>query len=140
MAGLTLEQAITIAQAAIAKGREAGYKPLTVAVLDAGGHVKVVHRDDGSSNLRPDIAIGKAWGALGLGISSRDIAELASNRPPFAASLSALAQGKVVPAAGGVLVRDGAEVVGAVGVTGDVSDNDEECALHGLKAAGLSVQ
>ena len=140
MAGLTLEQGITIAQATIAKGHEAGYKPLTVAVLDAGGHVKVVHRDDGSSNLRPDIAIGKAWGALGLGISSRDIAELASNRPPFVAALSALAEGKVVPAAGGVLVRDGGEIVGAVGVTGDVSDNDEECALHGIKAAGFSAE
>ena len=140
MASLTLKQAIAIAQAAIDRGHEAGYKPLTVAVLDAGGHVKAVHRDDGSSNLRPDIAIGKAWGALGLGISSRDIAELASNRPPFVASLSALAEGKVVPAAGGVLVRDSGDVIGAVGVTGDVSDNDEECALHGIKAAGLSVE
>lgn len=140
MATLTLEQAVTIAEATLASGRAAGYKPLTVAVLDAGGNVKVLHRDDGSDILRPDIAIGKAWGALGMGMSSRALGDLAAERPQFAASLAALAEGKVVPAAGGVLFRDAeGAVIGAVGVSGDVSDNDEECALAGVKAAGLRV-
>ena len=137
---LTLEQAITIARATLAKGRDAGYKPLTVAVLDESGVIKVVHRDDGSSLLRPEIAVGKAWGALGMGMSSRAIADLAAGRPQFAASLSALAGGRVVPAAGGVLVRNGSgDVVGAVGVTGDTSDHDEDCAVHGIQAAGLQA-
>jgi uncharacterized protein GlcG (DUF336 family) len=107
-------------------------------VLDAGGHVKVVYRDDGASVLRPDIAIGKAWGALGMGLSSREIANLAADRPQFVASLAALASGKVVPAAGGVLVKEeGGEVIGAAGASGDTSDADEECVLHGIAAAGL---
>jgi uncharacterized protein GlcG (DUF336 family) len=140
VASLALAQAITIAEATLDRGRAAGYKPLTVAVLDPGGNVKVLLRDDDSDFLRPDIAIAKAWGALGMGMSSRALGDLAADRPQFVASLAALAEGKVVPAAGGVLVRnaDGA-VVGAVGVSGDVSDNDEECALHGVEAAGLTV-
>jgi uncharacterized protein GlcG (DUF336 family) len=139
VAGLTLAQAISIAEATLDRGRAAGYKPLTVAVLDPGGNVKVLLREDGSDYLRPDIAIGKAWGALGMGMSSRALGDLAAERPQFAASLAALAEGKVVPAAGGVLLRDAdAAIVGAVGVSGDVSDNDEECALHGAKAAGLT--
>ena len=140
MATLTLEQAVRIADATLKRGRAAGYKPLTVAVLDAGGNVKALHRDDGSDILRPDIATGKAWGALGMGMSSRALGDLAAERPQFVASLAALAAGRVVPAAGGVLLRteDGA-VIGAVGVSGDVSDNDEECALAGVKAAGLTV-
>ena len=138
MTSLTLEQAIAIARATLEKGREAGYKPLTVAVLDDSGVVKVIHRDDGSSLLRPEIAVGKAWGSLGMGLSSRAIADLAAERPQFAASLAALAQGRVVPAAGGVLIQDDSgDTVGAVGVTGDTSDNDEECALAGIEAAGL---
>ncbi len=140
MPSLTLEQAIAIAGATVEKGREAGYKPLTVAVLDASGVVKVIHRDDGSSLLRPEIAVGKAWGSLGMGLSSRAIADLAAERPQFAASLAALAEGRVVPAAGGVLVQDGSgDTVGAVGVTGDTSDNDEECALAGIEAVGLQA-
>jgi uncharacterized protein GlcG (DUF336 family) len=139
MPGLTLDQAVTIAAATLEKGRELGYKPLTVAVLDGGGNVKVVHRDDGASILRPDIAIGKAWGALGMGLSSREVANLAAERPQFAASLAVLAGGKVVPAAGGVLIAGkGGEVMGAVGASGDTSDADEECVLHGIAAAKLS--
>ena len=138
MTSLTLEQAETIARATLEKGRNAGYKPLTVAVLDDAGVIKVVHRDDGSSLLRPEIAVGKAWGSLGMGLSSRAIGELAVERPHFAASLAVLAEGRVVPVAGGVLVQDGSgDTVGAVGVTGDTSDNDEECALAGIEAAGL---
>ena len=138
MAGLSLQAAIAFAQATLEKGREVGYKPLTAAVLDEGGTVKVVLRDDGASLLRPDIAIGKAWGALGMGLSSRAIADMAAERPQFAASLAALAGGRVVPAAGGILIHDEAgDLVGAVGVSGDVSDGDEECALHGIQAAGF---
>jgi uncharacterized protein GlcG (DUF336 family) len=140
MASLTLEQSITIARATLERGREAGFKPLTVAVLDDAGVIKVVHRDDGSSLLRPEIAVGKAWGALGMGMSSRAIAELVAERTQFAASLTVLAEGRVVPAAGGVLVRDGSgDIVGAVGVTGDISDNDEEAAIHGIEASGLQA-
>jgi uncharacterized protein GlcG (DUF336 family) len=93
MARLTLEQSITIARATLERGREAGFKPLTVAVLDDAGVIKVVHRGDGSSLLRPEIAVGKAWGALGMGMSSRAIAELVAERTQFATSLTALAGG-----------------------------------------------
>lgn len=140
MGSLTLAQALTIAEETLSAARSAGYKPLTVAVLDAGGNLKVLHRDDGSDILRPDIAIGKAWGALGMGMSSRAIAQLASERPQFAASLAALAEGKVIPAAGGMLVRDEeGEIFGAVGASGDVSDNDEECVRHGIRSAGFDT-
>jgi uncharacterized protein GlcG (DUF336 family) len=137
---LTLAQAVAIGEKTVEAGRAAGYKPLTAAVLDKGGNLKVLVRDDGSDFLRPDIAIGKAWGALGMGMSSRAIAELASDRPQFAGALSTLAGGKLVPAAGGLLMRDPqGEVVGAVGVSGDVSDNDEECARLAIQSVGLTT-
>jgi uncharacterized protein GlcG (DUF336 family) len=140
MGSVSLAQAVDIAENTLKAGRAAEYKPLTVAILDQGGNLKVLHRDDGSDILRPDIAIGKAWGALGMGISSRAIAQLASERPQFAASLTALAGGKVVPAAGGMLIRDErGEVVGAAGASGDTSDNDEECVRNGIRAAGLTT-
>lgn len=138
---LTLELANRIIAACLAKGRSDGFKPLTIAVLDPGGHPIAFQREDGSANLRPAIAIAKASGALGLGISSRAIGAIATERPTFIASLHALAPGGLVPAAGGVIVeaQDGA-VIGAVGVTGDTSDNDELCALAGIAAAGLSAR
>jgi uncharacterized protein GlcG (DUF336 family) len=136
---LTLAQAVAIAEKTLEVGRAAGYKPLTVAVLDSGGNLKVLIRDDGSDILRPNIAVGKAWGALGMGMSSRAIAQLASERPQFAGALTTLAAGKLVPAAGGLLIRDSRdEVVGAVGVSGDISDNDEECARLGIQSVGLA--
>lgn len=141
MSSITLEQASTIVTAALAKGREQGFKPLTVAVLDAGGHLLAFAREDGSSNLRPQIATGKAGGALALGVSSRKIAEMAVDRPTFIASLGPISPSGIVPAAGGVIVLDASgQVVGAVGVTGDLSDNDEIAALAGIAAAGLSAQ
>lgn len=110
-------------------------------MLDPGGHVVALERQDGSSNLRPEIAQGKAAGALALGVSSRQIGVMAAERPSFVASLTGLADGKLVPAAGGVLIRDrDGELLGAVGVTGDTSDRDEDCALHGVAAAGLVVK
>ena len=131
---ITLEQANMICLTALAKGAELALKPLTVAVLDAGGHII-------ASTLRPQIACAKAGGALGLGISSRKIGDMALERPTFIASLGPIAPHGVVPAAGGVLVVNGdGIVIGAVGITGDTSDNDELCALAGIAAAGLSVQ
>jgi uncharacterized protein GlcG (DUF336 family) len=137
---ITLEQARTIIEAARAKGRDMGLNPLTVVVLDAGGHLVAMEREDGSGYGRPDIAGGKAAGALAMGTSSRALGDIAAERPQFMAALCAAWQGKVIPAAGGVLVRDGAGVLlGAVGVSGDLSDKDEDAALAGIAAAGLSA-
>ena len=139
-AELTLDRAEAIVAAGLRKGRELGLKPLTIAVLDAGGHLLAFARQDGSSTLRPQIAMAKASGALGLGVSSRQIGEMAETRPQFVAALQGIAPHGVVPAAGGVLVVDAeARVLGAVGVTGDLSDNDELCALAGVAAAGLAT-
>jgi uncharacterized protein GlcG (DUF336 family) len=138
---LTLENANGIIDAALAKGAELGLKPLSVAVLDAGGHLIAFQRQNGASTLRPEIAMGKASGALALGVSSRRIGDMAAERPSFVASLGPIAPHGVVPAAGGVIVLgDDGLPVGAVGVTGDTSDNDEACALAGIAAAGLIVQ
>jgi len=136
---MNLVNANTICRAALERGRELGLKPLTVAVLDPGGHLIVLTREDGASNLRPQIAIGKASGALGLGVSSRKVGEMAAERPTFIAALAEIAPQGLIPAAGGVLVTDQAGgLIGAVGVTGDTSDNDEICALAGIAAAGLA--
>ena len=141
MTRITLDQANNIVTAAFAKGKELGLKPLGVAVLDAGGHLIAFQRQDGASSLRLQIAMGKASGALGLGISSRKIAEMAADRPSFVASLGPIAPHGVVPAPGGVIVVDGEGLpIGAVGITGDTSDNDEACALAGIAAAGLTPQ
>src|SRR5882757_2585433 len=138
MMSISLEQANAVTAAAFAKGRELGLQPLTVAVLDAGGHIISVQRSEGAANLRPQIAIGKASGALGLGLSSRRIGEMAVERPHFLASLGPIAPHGVVPVAGGVLVIDkSGRTIGAVGVSGDMSDNDELCAVTGIVAAGL---
>jgi uncharacterized protein GlcG (DUF336 family) len=141
MTRLTLENANTIIEAAFAKGVALGLKPLSVAVLDAGGHLIAFQRQNGASILRPGIAMGKASGALALGVSSRKIADMAAERPSFIAALGPIAPHGVVPAAGGVIVVDTDGLpLGAVGVTGDTSDNDETCALAGLAAAGLATQ
>lgn len=137
MTTLTLAQAQTIITASLAKGRELGLKPLCIAVLDRGGHLIALQREDGASNLRPQIAMAKASGALGLGVSSRAIGEMAAERPTFVASLASLTGAEIIPAAGGLLIKTGEEVIGAVGVTGDTSDNDETCASAGILAAGL---
>ncbi|WP_375395755.1 heme-binding protein [uncultured Sphingomonas sp.] len=141
MADITLDQANRIVSAAFAKGAELRLKPLSAAVLDAGGHHIAFQRQDGSSTLRPQIAAAKAGGALALGISSRKIGEMAVERPTFVASLAPIAPHGVVPAAGGLLiVDDRGRIIGAVGVTGDTSDNDELCAASGIVAAGLQIQ
>lgn len=138
---ITTQAARTIIDTALAEGNRLGLKPLTVAVLDGGGHLIALQRGDGASFLRPQIAIAKAYGALGLGVSSRAIGEMAGERPSFVAALGHIAAGGVVPAAGGVIVVDQQGIlIGAVGITGDTSDNDERCALAGISAAGLLAQ
>ncbi len=141
MSHITLDQANRIIAAALAKGAELKLAPLAVAVLDPGGHFIAFQRQDKASTLRPQIAAGKAGGALGLGVSSRKIGEMALERPTFFAALGAIAPHGVIPAAGGVIVVDEeGHPIGAVGVTGDTSDNDELCALAGIAAAGLRAQ
>jgi len=135
---LTLSQASAIVDAALAAGLEAGMKPLTVVVLDAGGHIVAAKRADGSGILRIEVAFGKAYGALGIGVPSRALGIMAVERPHFASALAAAADGRMVPVAGGVLIRGGDErILGAVGVSGDTSDNDERAAIRGVAAAGL---
>ena len=142
MAGITLGQAMTIVDAALRRARETGCAPLAVAVLDDGGHLKAFAREDGAGIVRPQIAMGKAWGAIGMGMGSRAfarrVAEQTQQRAFFSA-LNAMSGGRAVPAAGGVLIKDGqGVVVGAVGISGDVSDKDEACALAGIAAAELT--
>jgi len=138
MTTLTLAAASIVVDKALEKGRELKLKPLTVSVLDAGGHLVAFKREDGSSLLRPEIAGGKAWGALGMGFGGREFARRAAQNPAFIQALSVASGGRIVPVPGGVLIRDGAgAVLGAVGISGDTSDNDETCAVYGIRAAGL---
>jgi len=138
MSDFGLDQARRIIAAALEKGAALGLKPLSVAVLDAGGNLKAFERQDGASVLRFQVAHGKAFGAIGMGIGSRALFERAQQQPYFVQALNGLAGGAVVPVPGGVLVKTAAgAIVGAVGVTGDTSDNDEICAIAGIEAAGL---
>jgi uncharacterized protein GlcG (DUF336 family) len=138
MSALSLTEADRIADAALEHGRGRDLSPLTVAVLDAGGHLVVLKRSDGSGILRPDIAVGKAWGALGMGFGGRELERRAELMPAFFTALASMSGGRMVPVPGGVLIRraDG-QLVGAVGITGDTSVNDEECAVRGVEVAGL---
>lgn len=138
MTKLTLAAANTMIEAAFRKGAEAGLKPLTVVVLDAGGHPKALQKQDGSSMMRFEIAAGKAFGALAVGMDSRWLEQTAKDRPHFIEGLNSVSRGRIVPVPGGVLIRDEAgDVLGAVGITGDTSDNDEMCAIAGIEAAGF---
>jgi uncharacterized protein GlcG (DUF336 family) len=137
---LTLEQASVIVDKALAKARESKSRPMCVAVLDGGGHLKALKREDGASILRPTIAVGKAWGAVGMGESSRRLSERLKDRPAFLGALSAMSEGKVVPVAGGVLIIRQNEIIGAVGVSGGTADEDEVCAIAGIQAAGLEFR
>jgi uncharacterized protein GlcG (DUF336 family) len=137
---ITLAQAIQVAAGTLARGREQQAKPLTVVVLDQGGHVVVTYREDRSGILRVQIATGKAWGALGMGVSSRELARRAANNPSFAAAMSAASEGRMIPVPGGVLIRRDDEIIGAVGVSGDTSEVDEACAIAAVRAAGLEPE
>jgi uncharacterized protein GlcG (DUF336 family) len=138
MATLTLAQASTIVDVALKTAREKNFQPLTVAVLDPGGHLIAFKREDKSGILRYDIAYGKAWGALGMGFGSRTLAERAAQTPQFFTMLAAASGGRIVTNPGGILIRDAAgDVIGAVGLSGDTADNDEVCGIAGVEAAGL---
>lgn len=137
---LTLAQASTIVDTALKKGRETNCAPLTVSVLDAGGHLVAFKREDRSGILRFDIAYGKAWGALGMGFGSRTLFERSANTPIFFTALAAASGGRLVPNPGGVLIKDASgDILGAVGISGDTSDKDEACAIAGVEAAGLKA-
>jgi uncharacterized protein GlcG (DUF336 family) len=138
---VTLAQASTIVDAALKKGRDTDCAPLTVAVLDAGGHLVAFKREDRSGILRFDIAFGKAWGALGMGFGSRTLAERAANTPQFFTMLAAASGGRIISNPGGVLIKNGSDdIIGAVGISGDTSDKDEVCAVAGIVAAGLRAE
>jgi uncharacterized protein GlcG (DUF336 family) len=139
MSALTLDQASIIVDKALEKGRELKLQPLTVVVLDAGGQLKAMKREDRSSLLRPEIAGGKAWGVLGMGFGGREFARRAAANPVFLQALMAASGGRIVPVPGGVLIRDAAgEIIGSVGISGDTSDKDEACAVDGIRSAGLT--
>lgn len=137
---VTLEQATTIIDGALAKARQMNIRPLCVAVLDNGGNLKALKREDGASLLRPQIAIGKAWGAIGMGESSRSLAERLKERPAFLGALSDMSGGKVVPVPGGVLIMSENVIVGAASASGGTADEDEACVVAGIQAAGLGFK
>lgn len=136
---LTLDLARKLADLCLDRAQQMNLKPLTVAVLDAAGHLKVLLRQDGTSLLRSEIAQGKARGAIGLGMGSRAIYTRAQEQPYFIQAMNALSAGSLVPVPGGVLIRKDGEIIGAVGITGDTSDNDEACAVAAIEALGLQA-
>lgn len=138
---LTLTQAAQIVDTALTQGRAEDLLPLTVVVLDAGGKIIASKSEDGSGIMRFDVAFGKAWGALGMGISSRLIRDRLAKRPAFQNALAAASDGRFIPVPGGVLIEDGAGfTIGAVGISGDTSEKDEYCAIAAIKAAGLNCE
>ena len=141
MAELTLDQAAVIVDATLAKGAEMELNPLTVSIVDSGGSLKAFKRQDGpGAALRPQVATGKAFGAVGMGRSSRALAGMAQDRPTFVAALVGVSDGRLVPVPGGVLIKNAdGDIIGAVGVSGDTSDNDEAAAVAGIEAAGLEA-
>jgi uncharacterized protein GlcG (DUF336 family) len=135
---LTLAIANRLIEAALAEGHKRKLQPLTVAVLDPGGHLIALQREDGASLMRPQIATSKAWGTLGFGFGGRELARRATANPAFFNMLIELSEGKMSAAQGGVIIRDAAgAILGAVGITGDLSLQDEACALAGIEAVGL---
>ena len=139
MSELTLDIANRIADGVLAKGTEMKFAPLTVVVLDAGGHAVVLKRADGASIMRPELATAKAWGALGMGFGGRELARRAQAVPHFFAALNAISDGRMAAVAGGALLRNAAgRIVGSVGVSGDTSDNDEKAIIPAVLAVGLT--
>jgi uncharacterized protein GlcG (DUF336 family) len=138
MTVLKLKHANQIIQTALGKARQLNLAPLTIVVLDTAGHLKAMQREDGASMIRQKIATAKAWGAVNMGVSSRSLAGVALQRPDFMNALVDVAEGRIMPVPGGVLIRDKENnLVGAVGISGDVSDQDEQCAIVGIEAAGF---
>ncbi len=139
MTQLTLAQATTILTAALAHSKTAGYKPMGIAVLDASGNLKAFASEDGASMFRFDIARAKAWGAVGMGASSRVLMQRAKDNPNFFVSLSATSSGKFLPQTGAVVIKDAAGlIIGAVGASGGTGDEDEAICIAGVEAAGLA--
>ena len=139
MPTLTLRQANTIIEHALARRREAGFPPLAVVVLDDSGNIKAAQREDGASMFRVDVALGKAWGAVAMSCSSRALAKRAQANPNFMVALAATARGKFLPQQGGVLIRDASgTILGAVGISGAAGDEDEACGIFGVEKAGLT--
>jgi len=137
---VTLAQASGIVDAALKKARELKQMPQTVVVLDAGGHLVCAKREDGSGIIRFEVAVGKAYGALGMGWGSRTVMERAAQNPNFLTAIAAASGGKLVPNPGGVLIRDRSNaVLGAVGISGDTGDNDELIAVAGIESTGLKA-
>ena len=141
MSRLTLDHARAIVDGALAKAVELKLKPLGVAVLDDRGALKAFAAQDGTSLMRAEVAHGKAYGALAMGMGSRALFKRAHEQAYFVDAINTLAGGRLVPVPGGVLIKDAAGVLlGAVGISGDTSDNDEQCALAGIAKAGLVAQ
>lgn len=137
---LTLVQSRQILDAALATSREKGYQPMGIAVLDASGNLKAFVSEDGASMFRFDIARAKAWGAVGMGVSSRTLSERAKGNPNFFVSLAATAEGKFLPQTGAVVIRDAqGRLLGAVGASGGTGDEDELICMAGVAAAGLQA-
>lgn len=137
---ITLQQANQIITAALAKSKESGYQPMGIAVLDAAGNLKAFASEDGASMFRFDIARAKAWGAVGMGVSSRTLAQRAKDNPNFFVSLAATADGRLLPQTGAVLVKDArGKVIGAVGASGGTGDEDEAICIAGVQAAGFTA-
>ena len=135
---LSLAQAQQIITAALAKSKEMGYQPMGIAVLDAAGNLKAFASEDGASMFRFDIARAKAWGAVGMGVSSRTLGERAKGNPNFFVSLAATSDGKFLPQTGAVVIKDAqGKVLGAVGASGGTGDEDELICMAGVAAAGL---
>jgi uncharacterized protein GlcG (DUF336 family) len=140
MSKLTLAQAHTIIEAALARSKASGFKPMGIAVLDESGNLKAFASEDGASMFRFDIARAKAWGAVGMGVSSRVLGERAKGNPNFFVSLAATADGKFLPQTGAVVIKDAAgNVVGAVGASGGTGDEDELICMAGVEAAGFTA-
>jgi uncharacterized protein GlcG (DUF336 family) len=138
MANLTLEQANAIVAGALAESKKHGYKPMAVVVIDSSGHLKSAQREDGASMFRTDIAMGKAWAAVGMGAASRVLAGRAKDNPNFFTTLAATAQGKFLPQTGAVLIVDAdGNALGAAGASGGTGDEDEAICIAGIAAAGL---
>ncbi len=140
MQSLTLQQASQIITAALAKSKEMGYQPMGIAVLDASGNLKAFVSEDGASMFRFDIARAKAWGAVGMGVSSRTLGERAKGNPNFFVSLAATSDGKFLPQTGAVVIKnEEGKVIGAVGASGGTGDEDELICIAGVESAGLKA-
>ena len=138
MSSVTLAQANAIIAAALRRSAQSGYRPMAVVVLDEAGCLKAAQREDGASMFRVDVALGKAWAAVGMGASSRTLAERAKDNPNFFVALAATAQGRFLPQTGAVLIKDAAgNVLGAAGASGGTGDEDEAICIAGVEAAGL---